>query len=119
MNFNDFNNATPKYIFKSNPDAPYLTLSELIKQNGEKMIYQVRAIYFNTKSRYGAHPVIACEGFNVSLPKHLNEVCHKIADSVEAVEGINAGECGFIIREYTSKNYNKNAFTVDWCNYEK
>lgn len=98
----------------------YRSLADLYNQYGEDYVYRVRAIFINKKNKFGDTPILCVsieneEKFLIDLPKHTLDVCNTILDSPEAVEAINGGECGIKIHTYYSKSYNKDCFSVNFC----
>ena len=81
--------------------------------------YRLVSCYINSKSKFGAHPVagvIDTDGIFlvVSLPRHLTDVFSEILDEPKYIEGINAGECYFKIKQCHSKKYNKDFLTIEF-----
>lgn len=82
-------------------------------------VYTVVNAYINPKSKYGVHGVFGVmdkdgELFNVSLPKHLNDIVTTILENSEMIAEINNGNCKFTVRECESKKYNTVFYTVDF-----
>lgn len=86
------------------------------------------AAFINTKSRYGenANLVIVSPDENgeivpahiASLPAHLTDTVKEMLADTEAVDAIKNYQVGFRIREYHNKNFNVDAYTVEWCDVE-
>ena len=81
--------------------------------------YCLVSCYINSKSKFGAHPVagvIDSDGILlvVSLPRHLTGVFSEILDEPKYIEGINAGECYFKIKQCHSRKYNKDFLTIEF-----
>lgn len=113
MDFESLN----KRKFSVNTDGfGYASLADLFNNNGADMVYIVRAIYINTKGKFGDAPVIATDKEFVNLPKNCLSICNTILASPEAIQAINNGECGVKIRPYHSKTYNKDCYGVDFVN---
>lgn len=82
-------------------------------------IYTVVNTFINPKSKYGIHGVFGVmnkdgELFNVSLPKHLNDIVSTILENGDMITEINNGNCKFTVRECESKKYNTVFYTVDF-----
>ena len=58
-------NKTNSFIFKAPEGFRYYSLKELVKANGQDMIYPVLALYINNKGRYGAQPLAVTDKFFV------------------------------------------------------
>lgn len=93
----------------------YLSLEDLYEKDGEGTIYPVKAIWINTKGKYGDRPTIASDGFFINLPAHLLETANDIIHDQKSVDDINAGKVGLMVRTYTAKNFkNKACYSVEW-----
>lgn len=96
---------------------PYKSLADLYRDNGEKHVYPIRAIYINTKGRYGDQALLACDDYIVNLPNHLLSICVQMREDAEAVDAINQGKAGFKIYPYVGNTGNK-GFSVNWVDIE-
>lgn len=97
----------------------YLSLEDLFEKDGEGTVYPVKAIWINTKGKYGDRPTVASDGFYVNLPQHLLEAANDIIHDQEDIDAINAGKVGLVVRTYKAKNFkNKTCYTVDWVDVE-
>lgn len=103
-----------KFTFKTEDGVGYISLEVLFNKNPEK-IYDVKALYINTKSRFGDAPCIAIDPVTiVNLPKHLLETVKEMINDSECVEAINNNEVKFKIYSYKDKNFNKTCYGVEW-----
>lgn len=86
--------------------------------NGEGIphdhVYPVRAIFINSKGKYGDHPQVATDSYFVSLPSHMTDLCKSILADDEAIDTINRGLVGFKIYEYTTPSYSGTCYSVEW-----
>lgn len=92
----------------------YYQLKTLYNGVGEKHIYPVRAIFINTKGKYGPHGQVATDGYFVSLPGHMTDMCNQILEDAESVETINRGLVGFKIYTYTTPNSASPCYSIEW-----
>ena len=94
----------------------FVSLEELFKANGNKMIYGVDGLYINKKSSFGEHPVaiVSSEEYLVDLPSHMTEDVKEILKDQEAIEAIKAGKVGFVIQEYQQKQYKRTCYGIMW-----
>lgn len=92
----------------------YYSLSSLFHKVGEGHIYPVRAIFINTKGKYGEHPQVATDSYFVSLPSHMTAVCKEILADTDSVATINRGSVGFKVYEYTTPNAARPCYAVEW-----
>lgn len=109
-------NKTFESPFTINTDEyGYKKLSEM--EQGKE--YTVVNCFINPKSKFGIHGVFGVmdgdnELFNVSLPKHLNDIITTILDNKDMIAEINNGNCKFRIKECNSKKYNCVFHTIDF-----
>lgn len=93
----------------------YYSLKEMMEESGDpEKIYIVKGLYINTKGLYDVAPVAALDDRYVNLPSHLTSVVEAILDDKRAVAAINAGKCGFKIREYKQEKYDKLCQSIEW-----
>ncbi len=115
MSITSYNHKTARFTFKPEPDMQYYKLKDLAEYKDK--IYPLRALYINTKSRYGHTPVAATDLFYVNLPAHLLNDVKNIIQDQNTVNDINAGKCGFKVRVYTNKN-GSDSYSVEWVDIE-
>ena len=117
FNFAAKNKTGSAFSFKLPAEAPYVTLSELLEANGGdfSIVYTVRALYINTRGKFGPQPLAALDECYVNLPKHKCDDVTDFLSDPAAVEAINAGSCGFRIREYQDRN-NVDRLSINWVN---
>lgn len=77
--------------------------------------YTICGVYINTKGNFDPAPVIALEDRYVNLPAHLTNTCENMLHDPQCIKAINEGRCGFSIYKYTQKRYNKECYSVRWC----
>ena len=111
---NQFNKA-PLFEFTAPPHFEYKTLAQLADEG--KLNHHLKALFINTKSRYGDSPVAVTNECYVNLPNHLLDTANSLMADDEVVEAINQGTLGFVIREYTNQ-WGKN-YTVEFVRLEK
>lgn len=111
-------NKDNKFTFKTPEDFTFETLDSLYDKNGEKKIYMVRALYLNTKSRYGVHPVIVTDNELVDIPKHTTETIREMIADDDCVEAINNKKVGFTIYSYIDNKYKKLCYSVRWVDIQ-
>lgn len=114
MSITRFNHVSP-FTFRAGKDFQYYTLKQIAEatHNWQEKEFPIRALYINTKSRYGASPVAVCDSFYVNLPSHLMDDVRNIMADPEVVADINAGKCGFKIRAYQNSQGGE-SYTVEW-----
>lgn len=100
----------------------YFKLEELAKQYEPEHKYIIDCMFINDKSQYGESPVVGVadlkESYMVNLPKHkLQDVKDMLSDQ-EAIEAVQLGRAGFVIRTYNPKGSNRICYTVDWIDIE-
>lgn len=96
----------------------FVNLETLYKEHGEGRKYEIDALYINTKSEYGAHPVAVIEDLQLKadLPKHLKETAEEMLSDDEAIEAIRSGRAGFIIDPYLKNG--KQCYGVRWIDLD-
>lgn len=116
MSLSKFNKSL--FTFKADENFEYKTLEQLYKENGPDKVYNLKAIYINTKGKYGSRPVAVTDFCYVNLPGHLLETVEQMREDDEVIEMINNGKAGFKIYEYTQSKYNKVCYSVEWRDAE-
>lgn len=114
MNLQDKLNQLNKvqlFDFEAPEHFEYRTLADLAGQG--KTEHQLKALFINTKSRFGDSPVAVTNESYVNLPNHLLDTVRNLMADDEIVYAINQGAIGFKIREYTSKQWGRN-YTVEF-----
>lgn len=108
-------NSGRKFTFEATSDMPFKSLEELYAKNGPDTIYPLRALYINTRSKYGDAPVAITDEAFVNLPKHLLDTVSEMINDREVVRYINDGYAGFKVVTYVPRNYpDKIAYSVEW-----
>ena len=101
----------------------YLKLDDLAAQYEPGKRFIMDCLYINTKSLSGDAPVVGVadvkEPYMVNLPKHLLDQVRDILNDQDAVEAIQLGRAGFVIRPYNPKGSNRVCDTVDWVDIEQ
>lgn len=117
FNFGQFNKSfDSKFIHQADTDN-YIKIADMGNNT-----YTVYGMFINPNGKFGEHGCIQVEHENervwVSLPAGLNDTINSIMSDDLAVEAVNAGCCGIKAREYFSKKYNRNCWTVDFVNID-
>ena len=107
-------NKGSKFTFKTADDPQYVSLEVLYNKNPDQ-IHDVKALYINTKSRFGDSPCVAIDPvIIVNLPSHLLETVKEMINDDECVAAINNNEVKFKIYSYKDKTFNKTCYGVEW-----
>lgn len=115
MNMMNRFNSNRRFTFEATDDMPYMSLAELYAKHGANAIYPLRALYINTKSKFGNAPVAITDTCFVNLPKHLLATVENMINDREVVQYINDGNAAFVITQYVPRNYpDKVAYSVEW-----
>lgn len=109
-------NKTKKFNVDTS-EFEYISLAELWDGNPET-VYPITAIYINTKSKFGAAPVIATDKNLVNAPAHLLETCQEILHDDEAIQMINDGKAGFKVYIYHNDKFNVDCFGLEFVDVE-
>lgn len=92
------------FTFDIPENFEYTDLRGLVNKNGLEAVYQVNALYINTKGKYGDAPVIATNNELVNAPQHLTAVVKDVLKDGESLSLINNGKVGFNIYEYENQH---------------
>ena len=107
-------NKGSKFTFKPADEPQYVSLEVLYNKNPYQ-IHDVKALYINTKSRFGDAPCVAIDPvIIVNLPSHLLETVKEMINDDECVAAINNNEVKFMIYSYKDKTFNKTCYGVEW-----
>lgn len=93
------NRNTVKFKVDTN-DFKFRKLAELFAENDPETVYPVYGLYINRKSKFGASPFAASEGYFISLPNHMLEQVQEILQDAEAIDQMNNSKAGLVIRPY-------------------
>ena len=96
----------------------YKSLADLFNEKGANTVHRIRAVYINTKGKYGDTPVVALDDCFVNLPANTLDAAKAMLANADAVAAINAGAAGFKIRPYHTNRYNKDCLGVDFVDCE-
>lgn len=113
----DFSKYNKERLFDVNTDGfEFCKLSTLFTANPNE-IYPLDG-FFISQSQLGAHPVaIDTAGKRlIDIPAHLLDAFRQISEDVEAVEAIKNGTAGFMIYQYTPKNFTKACYSIKFVN---
>lgn len=121
FSFNSFNNER-LFTFDTTPiTGKYVKLKELYEKYGADKVYQIKALFINTKSDINEEePVAALEDTYVNLPVHQLRDVKKMRGDKIAVSAINRGYCGFTIRVYEKEvgKSIKTCYAAQWCDVD-
>ena len=115
MSFANKHNKGSKFTFDTSK-LPYMERSLAFKQYGENVV-KVRAIYINTKSKFGA-PIVATENELINLPSYMLNECKAIIEDQDDVDAINAGKVGIVFEEFEDKTFHKKCIGVRWVDLD-
>ena len=105
-----------QFDFKPEEDLPYISPKDLYEEDGEGVIYTIKGVYLNRKSRFGESAVIMTEDFILNAPSHCTEDVQRMREDALAIEAINSGKAGFKI--YTYENRYGVQYSVEWKDVE-
>lgn len=105
-------------------ESEFINLSQLSDILAtDEAVFTIRDFWINPKSKFGEHPVIGVEVpvtdkdtmlYNVSLPSHMTETVKGIINDSNCVQAVNGGHCGARVRQYHSKTYNKDCYSIEF-----
>lgn len=96
----------------------FVDRKDLFAAEGEGTVFPLTAIFINTKSQYGNHPVFATDKFFVDAPAHMMETVEEILADSDAIACINEGKVGFCLYEFTSDKYKVNSIGIRFVDVE-
>lgn len=111
MSFANRFNKGKKFDFNTE-GLEFTSLADLYNGNGEDKVYTLKAIFINTKSKFGDTPVFASDSFLVNAPSHLLDTVKEILADADAVASINDNKVGFTIYPYKSEKFNVDTFGI-------
>ena len=111
MSFANRFNKGKKFNFNTE-GLEFTSLADLYNANGENKEYILKAIFINTKSKFGDTPVFASDKFLVNAPSHLLDTVNEILSDASAIASINNDEVGFTIYPYKSEKFNVDTFGI-------
>lgn len=100
------------FTFKETDGFVYKSLEDLYNSHGEETIFSLRAVFINTKSKYGDSPVAVTSDCFVNLPTHLLETVKEMLVDDEFINAVNDGKVGFTVYEYQSNHRQKPCYSV-------
>ena len=80
-------------------------------------VYTIRALFINTKSKFGAIPVIGLDECLVDLPQHCMKEVESMLKDADDIQTINDGKAGFSVVTYQDKN-DVTRYSVNWEDVE-
>lgn len=99
-------------------DFPFCELSELVKENGHKVL-KVQGAFTYTTKKNKTRPCLIADGHKISLPDHMLAEITKLLGDQEAIDLINAGKCGFQTSQYEdTKNGNGTCYSGHFVDIE-
>lgn len=98
---------------------PFAELSEIVKENGHKVLNVQGAFTYTVKKNNKTRPCLIADGHKISLPDHMLDDIKKLLNDQEAIDLINAGKCGFQTSEYEdTKNGNGTCYSGHFVDIE-
>lgn len=109
-----YNKGTRLFDFDLPAGIGFKSLGTLMEDDGEGVVYTLRGLYINHKSKYGDAPVAVTEDCLVNLPKHLLDTAKAMLQDDDFIAAVNGEKVGFTIYTYTNKNSNSLLYSVRW-----
>ena len=101
-------------------ETPFTSLADLYNNNGAGYVYLLRALFINSKNRYGDAPVaVVGEGENmikVNLPRFMLDTVKNMLLDDEFIEAVNNKTVGFNIYPYDKDG--RTCFSVSWLDVD-
>mgnify|MGYP001187637654 FL=1 len=105
-------NKKPLFEYDNQKERDYINLRGLVQRYGIDKVYEIHALFINTKSRFGEAPIIVTENYFVNAPKHLTDTVKQMMNDTDVIELINNRQAGFSIYEYVGRN--GHGYSVIW-----
>lgn len=112
MGFLDKYNKKPLFEYDKDKEREYIKLEGLVNHFGIMKVYDVHALFINTKSRYGDEPIIVTDEYLVNAPHHLLETVKEMLADRDLINMINNRKVGFTIYGYNGKK--GYGYSVEW-----
>lgn len=117
-------NHNGSYKYHAPKETGYINLRDMFKRDGKDATHTVKALYINTKSKFGDAPVAVTiteekdqqQVDLVNLPSYMLTLVKDMISDDKLTEAIDNGEFGFTIYEYEGKN--GYGFSADWVDVE-
>lgn len=113
--FNELFKGTPKFTYNADTNE-YISINEFLQDHSIENRYVVHGMFVTKSGKYGPRGVVVLDGYNLYVPKHVNDTIVKIRENPDMVEAINAGHCDLIFREYEKDG--RNHITVSFVDPE-
>lgn len=107
-------NKGARFDFQIPKEFHFQSLANLFENDGKGIVYNVRGLYINHKSKYGDAPVIVTDFCLVNVPKHLLDTCKAMLLDDDFISAVNAGKVGVTIYTYNVKNSDDLRYSVSW-----
>ena len=111
MSFANRFNKGKKFDFNTE-GLEFTSLADLYNGFGADTQYTLKAVFINTKSKFGDTPVFASDTFLVNAPNHMLDTVKEILADNDAITSINNNEVGFTIYPYKSEKFNVETFGI-------
>lgn len=105
-------NQGKSFKFDGDVEREFTDLKDLYKFFKEDEVYPVRAMFINTKGKFGDAPVVYTDKYIVNAPQHMTDTVREMMKDDELVDLVNDDKVGFTIYEYTN-SYGKN-YGLEW-----
>ena len=106
-----------RFDYRAPENTEWIKLKDLFKRDGEGVVYQLKALYINTKSEFGDEPVLVTDKNLVNAPQHLTDTVQSMLGDSELIKYINDGNVGFTIYQFTNKR--GTGYSVRWIDEAK
>lgn len=100
------------FTFEIPTHFEYTDLRQLAEKNSLETVYQVNAMFINTKGKFGDAPVLVTNNEIVNAPQHLTNVIKDVLADGESISLVNNGCVGFKI--YTYENHYGLNYGLEW-----
>lgn len=97
--FNEMFKGQPKFTYNADINT-YVGINEFLKDHSIEDRYVVHGMFVTKTGKYGPRGVVILDGFNLYVPKHMNDTIMQIRSNPDMIQAINEGKCDMIFRSY-------------------
>lgn len=97
--FNELFKGSPKFTYNADTNE-YIGITDFLRDHDRNITYMVHGMFITKSGKYGPRGIVILDGFNLYVPKHINDMIVEIRSNADMVEAINNGHCGITFRDY-------------------
>lgn len=118
MKISEFNKTGRKFEYEVKNET-YYSMQEFYESEVIARPAELKALFINTKGKFGEQAIAVCDGFNLRLPTHTVEDVKIMVSDDEIVSEINNGKAFIDVEKYFSNKYNKECYSPIWVSLDE